>query len=217
MISQRTVPYFYCIGDEHRPLRMHWASRDSPNAKSGWEDRSWLMTGLWCPSFQIMNIQQGIWMGREPWGNCRPDSALKISALTHCSENFVFLSYSFLFPPSIALSSSHDSRSIFCGVPLFYINDTLISYLFSVFLRLADFSRVNCRLWWSSTNKISTWGGSGTGGLFFPFSILLLASSGQHVARLCRFLSSCNQAKMHMSKKNMFSFSLKTSSLFSVL
>lgn len=217
MISQRTVPYFYCIGDEHRPLRMHWASRDSPNAKSGWEDRSWLMTGLWRPSFQIMNIQQGIWMGREPWDNCRSDSALKISALTHCSENFVFSSYSFLFPPSIALSSPRASRTIFCGVPLFYINDTLISYLFSVFLRLADFSRVNCRLWWSSTKKISTWDGSGTGGLFFPFSILLLASSGQHVARLCRFLSSCNQAKMHMSEKNMFSFSLKTSSLFSVL
>ena len=98
MISQRTVPYFYCIA---RPLRMHWASRDSPNARSGWEDRSWrvLTTGLWHPSFQIMNIQQGIWMGREPWDNCRPDSALiKISALTHCSENFVFLSYSFLFP-----------------------------------------------------------------------------------------------------------------------
>ena len=36
---------------------------------------------------------------------------------------------------------------------------------------------------------------------FFPFSILLLASSGQHVARLCLSLTSCNQPKMHMSKK----------------
>lgn len=185
MISQRTAPYFSCIGDEHRPLRIHCASRDSPNAKSGWEDRSWwvLLTGLWHPSFQIMNIQQGVWMGREPWDYCKPDSALiKISALTHCSETFVFLSHSFS-PPFLPLLSLA-SRTIFCMVPLFYINDTLISYLFSAFLRLADFSSVNCRLWWSSTKKISAWGGSGTGGLFFPFSILLLVSSGQHVARL---------------------------------
>lgn len=48
---------------------------------------------------------------------------------------------------------------------------------------------------------------------FFSFSTLLLASLGQHVARLCWFLSSCNQAKTHMSK-NMFSSSLKRSSLF---
>lgn len=79
-----------------------------------------------------------------------------------------------------------------------------------------EISLVSCWFWCSSTKKISTWGGPGTGGLFFPLSILLLASLGQHVARLCWFLSSRNQAKTHMSK-NMFSSSLKRSSLFSVI
>lgn len=89
-------------------------------------------------------------------------------------------------------------------------------YLFPVFLKLGDFSRVH---WWcccSSTKKISHWGGSDTGDLLFPLSILLLASLGQHVARLCWFLSSCNQAKMHMSNSTL-SFSLERSSLFSIL
>lgn len=52
--------------------------------------------------------------------------------------------------------------------------------------------------------------------IFFPLSILLLAKFGHCIARLCWFLSSCNQAKRHMSKF-MFSSSLKRSSLFSIM
>ena len=167
MISQRTVPYFCCIGDEPgpwectEPAGIHLMPNQDGKIDPG--ECSWLTCGILLFRYWIFNKEYE-WEGNHEItvGPTQLSSRYQlwptaVKTLSSCPTLF------FSPFPSIALSSPHASRTIFCRVPLFYVNDILISCLFSVFLRLADFSRVNCRLWWSSTKKISTWGGSDTG------------------------------------------------------
>lgn len=66
----------------------------------------------------------------------------------------------------------------------------------------------------AQTPRRVTWGLSGIRGLWFSLFCFIVGPLGQHVAKLCWFLSSCNQAKMYISCFIFFFFSEKVFSLF---
>lgn len=105
--SQRTVPYFHSVGDERRPLGMHWAHSGLQNAKSGWEASSWLVfiAGLRSLSLQIMNIRQVRLVRNCEMFVCRSDSALIKTWPCPWQFKLCPCPAAFLLSPSVALSS----------------------------------------------------------------------------------------------------------------
>lgn len=88
-----------------------------------------------------------------------------------------------------------------------------VGYLFPVFLRLGDFSKV---YWWPSTEKISVGGGSSTRGSFFPLFYCWPVWASMLLSHV-DFLALVTKLRCTCQKTFYFSFSLKRSSLFSIM
>lgn len=189
---------------------IHWAHGGLHDAKSRWEVSSWLIViaGLWGLSFQIMKTHQ-VRLARS----CE----MFVGLIQHSSRHHL----------------AHGSKS--CGLvvlplPLYLLFPSAAPHCFShllygtiilnewypilVFVSSIPEAVQSLLMTRHQENFRSRWFWHWR---FIFFPLLLLASLGQHVAKLCWFLSTCNQAKMFMSKNIFFSFSLKRSSLFSVM
>lgn len=190
-------------------LGIHWAHGDLHDAKLGCQVSSWLalIAGLWGLSFQIMNPHQvrlartrscEVFVGLiQHSSRCHLAHGSKILGLVLLP----LLLYLLLPSPAPRFLSHllYGTIILINGAPIWVFVFSIPEAVQSLLMTRHP-ENFRSRWFWH-------WR------FIFP-PLLLLAGLGQHVARLCWFLSTCNQAKMFVSKNVFFFPSEKVFPLF---